>query len=79
MPPDDNAAIADLERSLDLDRRLSDRVWEAQALEQLARVYLAIGDVTLARALRAQALAIFKAMHHPEAVRLWARLDGKAG
>ena len=63
-------AISYYQRSLDIDRTLGDRYWEAHVLEQLGRVYRDIDDDAAAAHHWRAALAILQDLQHPDADRL---------
>ncbi|CRK57685.1 transcriptional regulator, SARP family [Alloactinosynnema sp. L-07] len=68
-------AMAHYQRSLDLDRQLGDRYWEACALDRLADVHYLVDDVDQARSLRREAIGVLDGLHHPHADVLRAKLD----
>ncbi|MDG9708546.1 ATP-binding protein [Streptomyces sp. DH10] len=72
------AAIGHYEVSLDLDRALGDRYREAHALEHLGDAHAALGRGEDARALWAEALALFEDLHHPDAEPVRAKLPAPA-
>lgn len=59
-------AVAAYERALEIDRRLGDRFWAAQALLRLADVREALGEAALVREYRREASDILHALHLPE-------------
>ncbi|GAB2865720.1 hypothetical protein GCM10027176_79320 [Actinoallomurus bryophytorum] len=59
-------AILTYERSLELDRRLGDRYWEAHALSRLATAHEKAGDERTSARLRGQAIALLESQHHPD-------------
>ncbi|HEV7653055.1 MAG TPA: tetratricopeptide repeat protein [Actinophytocola sp.] len=61
------------EISLDIDRRLGDRYWEAVSLERLAYALKGTGDVHATATLR-EALDVYREIGHPDAHRVHARL-----
>jgi tetratricopeptide (TPR) repeat protein len=69
----DASAARYYEGSLDIDRRLGDRYWEAVSLERLAHALMATGHVRATAALR-EALHIYREIGHPDAHRVRAGL-----
>jgi tetratricopeptide (TPR) repeat protein/transcriptional regulator with XRE-family HTH domain len=67
-------AIADYERSLELDRLLGDRYWEAHALARSAEAHQLRGDHARARARRAEAITVLESLHHPDVDEVRSRL-----
>lgn len=60
--------------SVELDRALGDRYWEAVGLEHLGAAYLAIGDRQYAWQHLQQAITIFRELRHPNEDRIRRRL-----
>jgi tetratricopeptide (TPR) repeat protein len=60
--------------SLELDRLLGDRYWEAKALELLGDACIAAGDRIVAGQVWRESLAIFTDLRHPDADRLRSNL-----
>ncbi len=69
----DASAARYYEGSLDIDRRLGDRYWEAVSLERLAHALMATGHIRATAALR-EALHIYHEIGHPDAHRVRAGL-----
>jgi tetratricopeptide (TPR) repeat protein/transcriptional regulator with XRE-family HTH domain len=63
-------AIVTYQRSLDLDRSLGDRYWEAHALHRLATAIEKAGDKRTSALLRAEAIAVLDSLHHPDGAAL---------
>jgi tetratricopeptide (TPR) repeat protein len=61
------SAIDHYQRSLDLDRRLGDRYWQAKALVRIALVHREMGDEEAAVPYLREGLAILRDINHPEA------------
>jgi len=72
-------AVSHYRRSLEIDRALGDRYWEAYALEHLGDACLAIGDQQEAEQHWQEALAIFRDLQHPDADRVRTRLSALSG
>lgn len=62
-----------------LDRELESRYWEAHALDQIGDLYALLGEPAMAAASWRQAANMLDQLHHPEGVRVHAKLDEAAG
>ncbi|MFD1050353.1 tetratricopeptide repeat protein, partial [Kibdelosporangium lantanae] len=60
-------AITCYQRSLDLDRKLGDRYWQASALVRLGLLMRELGDEEAARTHLKEGLTILRDLNHPDA------------